>query len=329
MNYNSTKARQTSASHAAWWMKDACESGSTRLVLTGLSRLKERRALKVARVLARFFSMSVGNKPRANSRRFFAPLGWEKQQFRQFQFERQASLARLAVDSSRLLIMTPAELIERTAIVGLEHIEAALSLGRGLLLFSGHMGSFPILPAVLSSFGYKTATASRPIAREKDQKFLSNLFHPFGSSYGFAGKNALGVMRESFQRNQCFLTFFDVAENVASTSNLSFGHVQMRIAAAPALLAIRCRVPVAYASTVQLRNGCNRTTITPVNFDLGARLPDVAAALNAQLLQLLFQDVMAHPAQWWMWAFQDLMMDVRASIRKRPPQPRNSSPITR
>ncbi len=321
------KARMRVASPAAWRMKDAFDSGATRLVLTGLSRLEERRALKVARVLTWFYSLSVGNKPRDNACRFFGPLGWQKKEFRQFHSERRESLARLAVDLSRLLVISPAELIERTTLLGVEHVEAALSLGRGLLLLGGHMGSYSILAPILSSFGYKTSTAFRPVARARDRKFMSDLLSPFGSAFGFAGKNALKVMRASFQRNESFLTFFDVMENVASTINLPFGHAHMRIAKGPALLAIRCRVPVAYVSTVQLGDGRNRVTIIPIHFDMRERSADAAAALNAQLLQLLFHDVMANPAQWWMWAFQDLMVGDRADPCEHSPPPRSSSTI--
>jgi lauroyl/myristoyl acyltransferase len=318
---HSVNPHQTRFSRTAWWLKDALDSGLTRLTWIGLSRLPERRALRLARCLAPCFAFAVGRKPHTNARRFFDPLGWSNAQFERFHAARHDYLARLTVDCSRLCIFTRTQLLERTTFVGLEHVKSALADSRGLLFLGAHMGSFPLLPFVLNSCGYKTSGAFRPVARGADRRFLRGLAGRFGTTIGLTGRGALPLMRETFRRNECFFTVFDINDGTNSTVCLPFGHTRMRIALGPALLAVRCRVPVAYVSTCQLADGRNCVTVKPVNFASGDRATLTARELSARLLQLLHQDVVACPAQWWMWGFQDVMMNDKAASQEMSPAP--------
>ncbi len=73
------------------------------------------------------------------------------------------------LDMFSLPYTQPETILSRTHIEGVEHLEAALSLGKGVIIFSAHLGPFNYLAQWISIKGYKITI---PVERLKDQRML-------------------------------------------------------------------------------------------------------------------------------------------------------------
>lgn len=301
-----TGFRPSPAAYAAWWAKDAVETGLTRLSISSLSHLPESRARWLARRLAPFFSLSAGKKTWHNPKCFFESSNWSDRQFRQFHSDRHDYLARLVTDFACLRVLPPQAVKERITFIGTEHVQAALAFGRGVLILCGHTGSFPIIPVSLSLIGNRVSASIRPVARRVDEKYFTNLYHRFGVQLCFVGRNARQTAGQAFARNEIFLAFFDVETSRSATNWLPFGPVRMKINPRLAELALEHHPQLLYASARQLNNGSHLVTITPANPTTPNFQQPGVEELCTEWLRLLGQDVASHPAQWWMWPFQEL-----------------------
>jgi KDO2-lipid IV(A) lauroyltransferase len=86
------------------------------------------------------------------------------------------------------------------AIDGLANLDAALSAGRGVVLYSAHIRSTPVFYAALAQLGHPPAVVARPLADSllpADARFMSRrvelLEERFGCRHLFMGPPNLGV----------------------------------------------------------------------------------------------------------------------------------------
>lgn len=66
-------------------------------------------------------------------------------------------MAVTAVDQFRLPTVTPATMLDLFEVRGLEHVDAALKLGRGVVMVTGHLGPYELAAAWMAAKGYKVA----------------------------------------------------------------------------------------------------------------------------------------------------------------------------
>ncbi len=69
----------------------------------------------------------------------------------------------LLIEMLRLPCMTKRQLSDTVRIGGLDHVQAALSQGRGCLLLGGHLGNWEVCMGAMSSRGYKMAAVVKEI----------------------------------------------------------------------------------------------------------------------------------------------------------------------
>ena len=64
---------------------------------------------------------------------------------------------------------------------GLDHIDAALSLGRGAIIVSAHLGAWEMIPFTLSAFGYPFDSLVRRIENPAVERLLETIRSRFGN----------------------------------------------------------------------------------------------------------------------------------------------------
>jgi KDO2-lipid IV(A) lauroyltransferase len=163
-------------------VQTAVEYGAARSILTGLGLLPRPLAVSLGLGLGRIAYTLGGRLRRTGARnlRLAFPELSEKERARILRgcF---ANLGRLLGEFSRLSRATPESLHRIIECEGLENLEAARAAGRGVILFTGHLGAWELSSFALSAFGYPMSFLARRIDNPKVEKIIEQTRTRFGN----------------------------------------------------------------------------------------------------------------------------------------------------
>jgi KDO2-lipid IV(A) lauroyltransferase len=163
-------------------VQTALEYGTARVLLGGLSLLPRPLALIAGRGFAR---IAYGLSDRLR-RRGFRNL---ELAFPQMSERERAhilrgcftNLGRLLGEFSQLQRATPESLRRIVECQGLENLREAQAVGRGVILFTGHLGAWELSSFALSAFGYPLSFLARRIDNPLVEKMIEKTRTRFGN----------------------------------------------------------------------------------------------------------------------------------------------------
>ena len=189
-------------------------------------------------------------------------------------------------------------IIGRMHIDGIEHLNAALALGKGVIIFSAHLGPFDYLAQWIGLQGYATTI---PVERLKDERMLK-LMLQIRRSHGanfitLGGSAALRVLFSALRSNQIVLIMADRAVEGQSVEKLFFG-TSARLPIGPALLAQRTGAVLVggfgwYADGTHIEG-----QLVPLSLDLPEEQRGNVERLMDGIVEKLEHFIAAHPEQW-------------------------------
>jgi KDO2-lipid IV(A) lauroyltransferase len=190
---------------------------------------------------------------------------------------------------------------KRVPIQGLEHLEEALSKGRGAILASAHFGNFPLILARLGLEGYPVGVIIRdprhkPVARFLDQWRARYNVRTLRDKPRWASvKEALALLRQ----NGILVVHVDLNVSEGGLFVPFFGH-WVPTFRGPAMLALRSGTPLLPTFIKRLQGLDHRLSIhPPVQVQLtGNRDQDTWQMLLA-LNQEAEKTIREYPEQWW------------------------------
>lgn len=182
-------------------MKHRLEYLLFRVLSAGLRALPEATALRIGEGLGRFAGEILGlrrgvvlsNLERAfpdaapEWRATVAGASW-------------AHLGREAVAMFRMAGLEPADLVDRTEVVGLDDLRSALAEGRGVVMVTGHLGSWEMGGAALSARGIPVVAVAKPMANRLFDADLVATRERLGMEVvdtGAAPRKALRALRDN------------------------------------------------------------------------------------------------------------------------------------
>jgi KDO2-lipid IV(A) lauroyltransferase len=163
-------------------VQTALEYMAARSVLNGLGLLPRSLAVALGRGIGRIAYTFGGRLRRTGERNLELALHSlsedERATILRGCFE---NLGRLLGEFSHLKRATPESLRDRIECVGLENLEAARAAGRGVILFTGHLGAWELSSFALSAFGYPMSFLARRIDNPKVEQLVEKTRTRFGN----------------------------------------------------------------------------------------------------------------------------------------------------
>ena len=188
---------------------------------------------------------------------------------------------------------------QEALVVGLQ---AALKSGRGVMLFINHLGNMACIVGGLAIRGYDVTLAGNRIWIPFIERKLERIHKRVGAKRVHLGGQLASTASRVFRRNGIFATFIDFSVTLKHNAWLEFGHAEMSVSLAPAILAIRNNVDVICASCIRMGGNSHRVIIhPPLTAPKSGELLTDAGALMQDAMRLLHADMLRQPEQWWSW----------------------------
>ena len=182
---------------------------------------------------------------------------------------------------------------------GLEHVDAALALKRGVIIVTAHLGSWELGGLLFGLRGYPVWAVTLEEAIDE----LTDMRENYRTSRGIhtirMGKSPFSGVSiiHHLQQNHMVAILID-RPPAGSAEMVEFFKTPTRLSAAPAMLAHLTGAVVLPAFVVSIGGGHYRAFIQPpVPMDSGPRAEAVAA--NTQRLARVFEPVIAQHADQW------------------------------
>ena len=222
-------------------------------------------------------------------------------------------LARMRADVAAAFARSPAQLQATTEVLGLNDLNDMLAQKRGLMLVSGHVATWWLIPSVLSSMGFPVTVIFTEIQSEQLKKRLLELTSRFGVKVAFVGRDALRAMKTAAERNEIVYLTFDVSVRPKNFTTHRFGRAQLVIDSGPAVLAVRNDMPLMQVECSHLDHERRQICLLPATEMELHPHRQTPEAISALWLQRLEAEITVRPEQWWPWGYVDLLPAVEKS----------------
>lgn len=197
-----------------------------------------------------------------------------------------------------LPIMQPEALLSNLDAEGLEYFEEALAVGKGVIIFTAHLGPFNYLGQWLSIKGYQSTI---PVERMQDQRML-DLLIKLRSSQGMhiiplGGGTALRSMVKALRNNQVVVIVADRAVQGDSIVKPFFG-APASLPTGPALLSERTGAVLVGAFGWYSSPNRIAGQFVPLSLELTEEDRMDTDKLMCSMIEQMERFIKAHPEQW-------------------------------
>ena len=183
---------------------------------------------------------------------------------------------------------------KRIRILGAEHLEQALSHGRGVIGITAHFGPWELLPRALKLVGYNIAVIGRSMSLQGTSKILNKLRQKPGVQTIDRGAGAAPIVR-ILRENRILGMLTDQSTRGVQSESVAFLGRPAPTPVAPAVFARKLEVPVV---TMHIkRDKCNKFLLqidAPLYFTEDDSISDILEELNTRIGKWIQET----PEQW-------------------------------
>jgi len=192
----------------------------------------------------------------------------------------------------------PEWIMSHADVKGQEHLEAALALGKGVVLCAAHTGPFEYLIQWLSIKGYQVTV---PVERLKDQRML-DLMLRLRRSQGIhfiplGGNSPLRAIIQALRKNQLVLITADRAVEGESVEKYFFGE-PARLPSGPVSLSKHTGAPLVGAFGWYTPAKRMAGLFVTLSLELTEEERANTDTLMCVLIEMMEQNIKAHPEDW-------------------------------
>ena len=276
------------------------EYASSRSVLAALGVMPPRIAIAAGRAMGRIAYASAGNLRRTGERNLELAFP-EKSELERTEILRSCfrSLGRELGVFSQFSTASRHSLLSLTDCEGLEHLETAKAQGRGVILFTGHLGAWELTSFALSLLGHPLSFLVRRIDNPKVERLVDDSRTRFGNKTLdklSAARSMVKILRtggtlgllldlNTLDDEAIFVDFFGIP---ASTNFMV------------AKLALRTQAPIIpiFAPWEEEREKFVLRIQQPVSIESGGNEEEDVLRLTAKLSLVVEEYVRRYPDQW-------------------------------
>ena len=195
----------------------------------------------------------------------------------------------------------PDRFFHDTEVIGLDHLENALSQGKGVIAVSAHLGNFPLIGRKFSQLGYRF----NYLVRNPHNRWFVKLFEWTMECKGVTlipdkPKNlCIKRLIECLKNGEILFILSDISAVAGGIYVDFFGH-EVPTFKGPVTLSLRCGAPIVPIFIVWEDEGRQRIMIEPpLHLIRGGRMEDDIYK-NISLITKIIEDyIRRYPAQWW------------------------------
>jgi KDO2-lipid IV(A) lauroyltransferase len=237
-----------------------------------------------------------------------------------------AHFGMVAVDCLLMRSLHPGDVDRLIEYEGVDHLRKAFLKGKGVFVFSAHLGNWEMVALMQGWLGYPMAMVTRPL----DNPLLDRLLLEGRTRSGnlvIHKRSAVRGILKAIRNGWCVAIVID--QDIRGTEHVFVDFFGRPAATTPTLglLALKTGSPVVPAFGLPLEDGRYRVTYLPeVPVSeiacTGSREGDVAAITQA-CTRIIEQQVRARP-ECWLWMHKRW----KTTLRKRKAEPRSSNDET-
>lgn len=201
-------------------------------------------------------------------------------------------------DLLRLRSVDRETVMERVEIDGLEHVQSALELGRGVIIVSGHIGNFSVMARLPAVLGLRAALIAERVDPPALYQYMARLRSAMGIEVIAPGAASIRTVINLLNNNGILLLAAD--RDVTNHGHpVTFFNRETTLPVGPVALAMRTRATLIPAHTVRVSRDQSRVTIgQPLDMQNTGKWEDDIRANLESLTRRLEQMILADPGQW-------------------------------
>jgi KDO2-lipid IV(A) lauroyltransferase len=213
-----------------------------------------------------------------------------------------ANFGAAAIDLFRLPTASRQELTTLVSFSGLEHLDAALALGRGAIIVTAHMGPYELGGACLAARGYRASAVVEKLAPEV-MEALSTLREATGMQLITVNDAIFGAARALNENGTVFLIADRIVGRGKTGVELPFASGVRTVPTGPAGFAISSGAPIIVGYIVQTTLGASAryaVSLEPPIFATGEG-EEEKLQLTSRITERLAAIIAEHADEWYVF----------------------------
>ncbi|MDT8441272.1 MAG: lysophospholipid acyltransferase family protein [Desulfuromonadales bacterium] len=182
---------------------------------------------------------------------------------------------------------------------GQEHIDAALKLGRGCIILTGHVGFWEAGTFFLPQLGYTTGVVAKPIRNPLVDRYFQRMRTAAGSYIINSRKGARGILK-ALQKNHCVCLLLDQHIKGPGSVVAPFFGRPTHTTTIITQMAARYQVPIVPAFVYRQPDQSYRCSFQPMRL-LADDLSETGIRDQTALLNKLTEDGIRQAVPQWFW----------------------------
>lgn len=281
-------------------VQTALEYAAARTVLAGLGVLPRSLAVAAGRGMGRIAHAFGGRLRRAGVRNL-------EMAFREMNTEERervlrgcfSSLGRMLGEFSQFSRVTPEKLSGLVECEGLEHLVEAEKRGKGVILFTGHVGAWELTSFALSVFGHRVNFLARRIDNPKIEAMIERIRTRFGNRL-IDKRAAARPMLRTLHEGGTLGMLIDLNTHPHEGVFVDYFGIPALTTSSLATLALRTDATVLpiFAPWDEARRRFMLRIEPPVQFTATGEPEEDVRALTAQVTAMIERYVRRYPEQW-------------------------------